>query len=236
LQQLQQAFEREKQAAADISHELRTPLAALLATLEVGLRKSRSPDEYRELLADCYAAGRQMGQLVERLLTLARLDAGAEKLTPQDVDVTRLAEECADLVRPLAQARDLSLEVRRNGLVVLRTDADKLREIITNLLHNAVEYNRPAGRIEVVVAESAGQAELDVHDTGVGISQEQCRHIFERFYRADPSRHTNGGAHAGLGLAIVKACLDLLGGRITLKSKEGEGTTFHVEVPPLHAV
>src|SRR5205814_8332115 len=111
LELLRRAFTREKQAAADISHELRTPLAALLTTTEVALRKSRTPDEYRELLQDCHATGKQMNQLVERLLSLARLDAGVDTFRPQDVDVAELAEQCAALVRPLAEARELHLQV-----------------------------------------------------------------------------------------------------------------------------
>jgi signal transduction histidine kinase len=235
LELLQSAFEREKHAAADISHELRTPVAALLTTLEVGLRKSRSPEEYRELLAECHAAGQQMSHLVERLLTLARLDSGVDGLRPEEIDVTLLAEECVELVRPLARAGDLSLSISRNGPAIVRTDSGKLREIVINLLHNAIDYNRPAGSVELIVGERAGRIDLEVRDTGIGITAESCRHIFERFYRADVSRHTNGGLHAGLGLAIVKGCVDLLGGTIRVKSTVGEGTSFRVEIPPLTA-
>jgi signal transduction histidine kinase len=233
LQQLQRAFEREKHAVADMSHELRTPLAALMTTLDVALRKPRSPEEYRELLSDCHLAGRQMSQLVERLLALARLDAGVDTIRPQEIDAARFAEECADLVRPLARARDLSLEVHRDGPMPLRTDPDKLREILTNLLHNAIEYNRPAGIVDLTVRKAGARVEFEVRDTGTGISTEQCQHVFERFYRVDESRTSNSGYHAGLGLAIVKSCVDLLGGTIRLKSAEGQGTTFQVEMPSL---
>ncbi len=106
LRQLGWAFDREKQAAADISHELRTPLAALLTTVEVALRKSRSAAEYREILEECRSSGRQMSHMVERLLALARLDAGAERARPRSVDAGELALQCADLVRPLAAPRD----------------------------------------------------------------------------------------------------------------------------------
>ena len=124
LDLLKRTFAREKQAAADISHELRTPLAALLTTTEVGLRKPRSAEEYRELLADCHATGQQMSQLIERLLALARLDAGVDTLRPREVDASSVAEQCATLVRPLVAARGLTLQVERNGPVVL---ADRSR-------------------------------------------------------------------------------------------------------------
>jgi two-component system, OmpR family, heavy metal sensor histidine kinase CusS len=230
LDLLKRAFAREKQAAADISHELRTPLAALLTTLEVGLRKPRPPEEYRELLADCHAAGQQMSQLVERLLALARLDAGVDTLRPRPIDAAQLAEQCATLVRPLAEARDLNLTVVRNGPVPIHTDPDKLREVVTNLLHNAIEYNRPKGSVELSVCRENGHLCLEVRDTGIGIKPEAREHIFERFYRADSSRHAEG-LHAGLGLAIVKGYVDLMGGSLSVESQEGQGSRFRLELP-----
>jgi heavy metal sensor kinase len=230
LELLKRTFAREKQAAADISHELRTPLAALLTTTEVALRKPRSAEEYRELLADCHTTGLQMNQLIERLLALARLDAGVDTLRPREVDASSVAEQCATLVRPLAAARGLSLRVERNGPVVLQTDPDKLREILNNLLHNAIEYNRPEGSIEVALARQNGHVLLEVRDTGIGIAPAAREQIFERFYRADPSRQADG-LHAGLGLAIVKGYVDLMGGKISVQSTEGQGTTFRVELP-----
>src|SRR5262249_23809442 len=188
LDQLKRAFEREKQAAADMSHELRTPLAALLTTLEVGLRRPRTADQYAQLLRDCHAIGRQMTQLVEQMLMLARIDAGMDSIRLQEVDVAALAEQCVALVRPLAEARGLHVDLHRNGPARLTTDPNKLREVIINLLHNAIEYNRPDGRVEVNVEQRNGQLQVAVHDTGIGISAKALGHIFERFYRADESR------------------------------------------------
>jgi two-component system, OmpR family, heavy metal sensor histidine kinase CusS len=230
LDLLKRAFAREKQAAADISHELRTPLAALLTTIEVGLRKQRSPEEYRELLQDCHATGQQMSQLVERLLALARLDAGVDTLRPQTVDAAELAAQCADLVHPLAQARDVVLRVHRNGPCPINADPNKLREIFTNLLHNAIEYNRPHGSIDLSVARQDGTLSVEVRDTGIGIAPDARQHIFERFYRADPARQDTG-LHAGLGLAIVKGYVDLMGGNISVDSTEGVGSVFRLEMP-----
>ena len=230
LEQLRRAFEREKQATADISHELRTPLAALLTTTEIALRKPRTPDEYRELLGDCRLSAQQMNQTIERLLTLARLDAGVDHLRPQTVDAAVLAEQCAALVRPLAEARNLQLHVHRNGAASLMTDPDKLREVVTNLLHNAVQYNRPAGSIDLSIALAGERLQVEVRDTGIGIGAEARERIFERFYRADPSRGTDG-LHCGLGLAIVKEYVDLMGGSIAVESTLGEGSIFRISLP-----
>jgi heavy metal sensor kinase len=230
LDMLQKAFDREKQAAADISHELRTPLAALMTTVEVGLRKVRTPEHYDELLRECRSVGQHMTQLVEQLLVLARLDAGRGAVRPQDVNVTKLTEQCTDLVRPLADSRGLTLDVHCPGPVHLRTDPDKLREVLTNLLHNAIEYNRPQGRVDVHVERTNGILRLAVTDTGIGIAEPARDHLFERFFRVDDSRHADG-LHAGLGLAIVKGYVELLGGTVAVESVEGKGSTFRVDLP-----
>jgi heavy metal sensor kinase len=230
LDMLKRAFAREKQAAADISHELRTPLAALMATLDVALKKPRGAEEYRELLEDCRLSGQQMSRLVERLLALARLDAGVDTLRTEQIDVAGLAEQCAAVVRPLADARGLTLRVHRNGPTPMQADANKLSEVMTNLLHNAIQYNRPAGSIDLTVERENGYLRLEVRDTGIGIGPEARSHIFERFYRADPSRHTDG-LNAGLGLAIVKGYVELMGGTISVESAEGVGSSFRVELP-----
>ena len=239
LDLLKRAFAREKQATADISHELRTPLAALLTTAELALRKPRSAEQYRELFEDCRLSAQQMNHIVERLLTLARLDAGVDLLRQQPVDLAELAEQCATVVRPLAEARGLHLSVYTpaapadqggDGPARMLADPIKLREVLNNLLHNAIQYNRPEGRIDLTVARDNGHVRLEVQDTGIGIAPEARERIFERFYRADPSRNADD-LHAGLGLAIVKEYVDLMGGRITVNSQEGQGSTFRVELP-----
>jgi signal transduction histidine kinase len=230
LDELRKAFEREKQAAADISHELRTPVASILTAVEVALRKPRTADEYRQTLEDCRGVARQMRQLVERLMALARLDAGSDKLRPRPVDVSELVRECAALIKPLAGERGLDVRVHCPKPVVWTTDPDKLREVLVNLLHNAVQYNRQDGSIDVSAQSADGWLDVQVHDTGPGIPKDAFGHIFERFYRADPSREASE-LHAGLGLSIVKGYVGLLGGTITVDSQVGQGSTFRVRLP-----
>jgi signal transduction histidine kinase len=230
LEQLRRVFEREKQAAADISHELRTPVASILAMLDVALKKPRSAEEYRQTLLDCRAVGGQMRQLVERLMALARLDAGSDRIKPVDIDVGELVEDVATMVKPLAGERGLKLHVDCPSEVTWKTDPDKLREILVNLLHNAIQYNKPNGSIDVSAETENGWLDLRVRDTGIGIAPENSQRIFERFYRADPSRN-DSGLHAGLGLSIVKGYVGLLGGTIKVESQSGQGSTFHVRLP-----
>lgn len=234
LKLLERAFAREKQATADLSHELRTPLAALLTTIDLALRKPRTPEQYREMLADCRASATQVNEIVERLLTLARLDAGVDRLRPQPVQVDELVDQCATVVRPLAEARGLALTVTHHvdppEAAQLTTDPDKFREVLNNLLHNAIEYNRPSGRIDLTLGRHNGRLQVEVRDTGIGIPADARDRIFERFFRADPSRNGDG-LHAGLGLAIVKEYVELMGGRISVESEEGRGSTFRLELP-----
>ncbi len=229
LRQLQAAFDREKRAAADISHELRTPLAALTTTIEVACRKSRSAEQYRQTLDECRGIARQMSQLVERMLTLAWIDAGTDELRTEKVEIGELVAGIAAVGKPLAEAHGLTFRVQMSGPLTLRTDPDKVREVMMNLIHNAIEYNRPAGEVEVAAVATNDGVALEVRDTGIGMPPEIQEKIFERFFRGDPSRQATG-VHAGLGLAIVKEYVDRLGGQLTVDSAVGRGSRFRVEL------
>lgn len=230
LDMLRRAFAREKQAVADISHELRTPIASLQATLDVALRKSRSPEQYREVLEDCRRINKQLAQLVERIMTLASLDAGNDRLEISRVNASEIADACAAVIRPLATSHQLTFHLDVAEDLELDTDPDKLREILMNLLHNAVEYNRPGGQVDLLGYQDQGQVVFEVRDTGIGMTPEVSERIFERFFRADPSRHATG-VHAGLGLSIVREYVTRLGGTITVSSRPGEGSTFRLGLP-----
>jgi signal transduction histidine kinase len=230
LDQLRRAFAREKQSVADISHELRTPIASLQATLDVALRKPRTPDQYRATLEDCRAICKQLGQLVERIMVLASLDAGTARTVSTRTDAADVAAGCAAVIRPLAASHGLEFSSRVAAPLELDTDPDKLREVLVNLLHNAVEYNSPGGRIELAGRRENGSVVLEVRDTGIGMAADVKDRIFERFFRADASRQATG-VHAGLGLAIVKEYVERLGGRIAVESEPGSGSTFRVTLP-----
>ncbi len=234
LDELRRAFDREKQAVADLSHELRTPVTAILATLDVALRKPRTAEEYRQVIVDSRIVAGNMRQLVERLLSLARLDAGVAQLRIEPVEIDEVLGEVSALIRPLAVEKGLKFTVDAPPHLVWITDRDKLREILVNLLHNAVQYNRPKGSIQLRARQSGDQLEITVTDTGIGIALSDIPHIFERFYRADVSRE-EPALHAGLGLSIVHGYAGLLGGTIGANSELGAGTTFRLTIPPLEA-
>ena len=229
LESLKRAFDREKQAVGDISHELRTPLAALLATIEVSLRKPREVSVYQETLQNSRTICKQMSRLVDRIMTLATLDSNEDRFKTSFTDAIDVVESCETLIRPLAESNGLSFQTEVPDSAWLMTDADKLREVLINLLHNAIEYNRPEGTITLTLHDIDDDLVFEVSDTGIGMTDEVRSHIFERFYRADSSRHATG-IHAGLGLAVVKEYLERMDATIEVQSMPNKGTTFRVRV------
>jgi signal transduction histidine kinase len=231
LKALERAFEHEKQAVADLSHELRTPIAALLTTLDVALRKPRTPEQYQATLSECREITRQLSVLVERIMTLAWLDSGKDTPVREPVDFPELVQSCVALIRPLAEVKAISVTTECDPGVIVTSDSGKIREILMNLLHNAIEYNRPGGSVVVEVhAAPWGGATLIVKDTGIGMTPETQARVFERFFRADPSRNSSG-AHAGIGLAIVQEYVNRLHGTIRIESTPDVGTSFILTFP-----
>jgi len=175
-----------------------------------------------------------MTMLVERLLVLSRLDAGVDPIRKEPVNIVELAGQCVDMLRPIADQRQISIEMdvddSANMLEPQPSDPAKLREVLVNLIDNAVHYNKDEGAVTLRISAAPKSVVLEVIDTGVGMSPETQSHLFERFYRADPSRQSET-VNAGLGLAIVKGYIDLFGGTISVNSLPGKGSTFRVTLP-----
>lgn len=226
---LEAAFAQQKQFTADASHELRTPLTVIISEAQTTLARERSAPEYRETLEACLETAQQMRRLAESLLELARFDAGQEPMRHERFDLAATAEACVALVRPLAVRRHIEMRCDLSRVECLG-DADRLGQVITNLLTNAIQYNSDRGFVQVSVQPQRDSAILSVSDNGPGIPEEALPHIFERFYRADQSRSGAAG-RSGLGLAISKAIVEAHGGTIEVSSQTGAGTTFTVRLP-----
>ena len=226
---LEAAFAQQAQFTADASHDLRTPLAVIITEAQTALARARSADEYRETIEGCLGTAQQMRRLTDSLLELARFDAGQETLKREPFDLAQVARECAELVRPLAEQRGITIDAELAAVECLG-DAGRISQVVTNLLTNAIEFNRDQGKIRIVVDADPSGARLQVVDTGEGIPAEDLAHIFERFYRADKSRSRAQG-HNGLGLAICKAIVDAHGGSIAVSREVGAGSTFTVKLP-----
>jgi heavy metal sensor kinase len=219
---LQATLEQQTRFTADASHELRTPLAILVSQIELALRKDRSAAEYRETIETCHRAALRMKSVVESLLTLARADAKELAIARERVDLKPLVEESVALLRPMAADQNVTVGVVAEPCEVAG-DRERLRDVVMNLVTNAIRYNRPNGRVDVALKGGV----LTVADTGVGIPERDRPHIFERFYRVDKARSREIGG-TGLGLAITKWIVEAHGGSIAFTSREGEGTTFTV--------
>ena len=226
---LEKAFERQTRFTADASHELRTPLAIVMSQAELALRKDRSPEEYRETLETSLKASLRMMAVVAGLLTLARADAKELEVRKERVDLGRLVEETASLLGPLAMERKVALTVSAEPVAVTG-DADRLREVVTNLITNAIRYNVQGGKVDVTLAIEKDVAALSVADTGIGIPEKDQPQLFERFFRVDKARSREVGG-TGLGLAISKWIVEAHGGTISFASRENAGSTFSVRLP-----
>jgi signal transduction histidine kinase len=167
---------------------------------------------------------------VDGLLTLARADAGKLDLRREWLDLKPVVEEGLELVKPLADEQGVALKARLESAAVAG-DAGRLGQVVTNLLSNAVQYNRPGGTVRVRLESSGDDVMLEAADTGCGIPEEDRPHIFERFYRVDKARTRASGGH-GLGLAISKGVVDAHGGTVGFDSAPGRGSTFRVRLPP----
>lgn len=227
---LEAAFAQQRQFTADASHELRTPLAVMITEAQTTLARERSAAEYRDTVAACLQTAQQMRRLTDSLMRLARFDTGQEIMARGPVNLAQVASESIERIRPLAEQKRLKLSATLNP-VVASGDMDRIGQVATNLLSNAVQFNREGGSVDILTRMEHGMPVMEVRDTGQGIGPEDLPHIFERFYRADKSRSRSDG-HVGLGLAICKAIVEAHGGAIAVASQRGVGTTFTVRLPP----
>ena len=225
---LETAFAQQKQFASDAAHELRTPVTVILTQTQTALNRERDAASYKQTVEACQRAAQRMRKLIESLLALARFDAGQEVLRRTDFDFSETIADSAELVQPLADERAVKISVDIEP-VKITGDSERLAQVVTNLLTNAIQYNQPAGEVRVQLESQNGLAVLTVTDTGQGIAPADLPLVFGRFYRADQSR--TGAGNAGLGLAITKAIIEAHGGTIEVASQENSGTTFTVRLP-----
>ncbi|HWD92671.1 MAG TPA: ATP-binding protein [Verrucomicrobiae bacterium] len=224
---LDAAFAQQQQFTSDAAHELRTPVTVMLTQTQTTLGRERSAAEYRETLESCQRAAQRMRRLIESLLELARLDAGQQPMKRSRFDLAQTARECVALISPLAHDRRVKILCDLPPLPCTG-DPERLAQVITNLLTNAITYNKEDGEVRISGEAKNGFVILTVQDTGVGISAADVPRVFDRFYRADQSR-TSG--NTGLGLAISKAIVQAHGGEIEVFSEMGVGTVFVVRLP-----
>jgi heavy metal sensor kinase len=230
---LEAAFAQQGRFVCDAAHELRTPLAVLLTQIQTAVAHPRQAAEYQGALEACQRTAQRMRRLVESLLELARFDSGQEPIQRRPFSLTRMIRDCLGLLEPLARQRAVRMHADLPELDY-EGDADRLAQAVTNLLTNAIDYSREGGQVSVAAQQKDGFVVIEVQDTGPGIAPQHLPHLFERFYRVDPSR-SSGHGHTGLGLAIAKAIVEAHGGSLEATSRLGEGSILTLRLPRAEA-
>ena len=231
MRPIREAYERQRQFAADASHELRTPLAVVLASADLLHSDPTITSPFlKQVIEDVRDEVKKMTKLVGDLLTVARTDGRATQFKPVRMDIAAAARQTVRMMRPFAEKKDIAIEELLPKRAEIYADEQKIRQLILILVDNAVKYTPEHGHIEVSLStEERGMVCLSITDSGIGIAKEHQERIFDRFYRVDKARSRRMGGN-GLGLAIAREIVEAHHGSITLNSELGKGTTFHVRL------
>lgn len=234
LDLLRDYLERNREFVANAAHELRSPLAAVQSTVEVTLNSDRTVEEYKEILGEIADQCGQLRVLVNQLLLLAENDAARTKIKMQPIALDHLVDKAVEMFRGVAEERGVQLIADLHGPTMIEGDADRLRQVINNLIDNSLKFTPEGGQVFVSLSRhpDGNRVTLKVADTGSGISQDDLPHVFERFYRGDKSRQRiNLTAGNGLGLSICWSIVAAHNGTIHVDSCEGQGSVFSVTLP-----
>lgn len=235
LDRLGEAFVRQKQVTGEASHQLRTPLTAMQGQIDLALRLERSPEEYRRVLGLLQKKTRYLRQIVESLLFLARADAEVSQPSLELVDLAAWLAEHVEGWRDAHESANVQLKVAHPGQVSVRAQPVLLGELLNNLLENAVKYSPQGMQIDLELARDEAFARIVVEDHGLGMTEDDVRHIFEPFYRGRNARDS-GLSGIGLGLAVAARLASVFGGKIEVESELGRGSRFVVSLPLVTSV
>jgi heavy metal sensor kinase len=230
ITRLDDAFQNSKRFVADASHELRTPLTILRGELETLAQDARLRGDIADRLGSLLEEVERLTKIVERLFALSRLDAGEAQAEWVRFDLASMAATTAEQMNVLAEEKKISLRCEAEASVYVDGDRARLKQVVVNLVDNAIKYTPEAGAIRVRTKAIGDRAILEVADTGIGIPAAALHHVFERFFRVDPSRSRRPDG-AGLGLAIVRSICSAHGGSVEAESAVGLGSKFRVKLP-----
>jgi two-component system heavy metal sensor histidine kinase CusS len=223
---LEDSFTRLSQFSADLAHELRTPIANIRGEAEVALTRTRTADEYREVIESSVGECERLSGIVDNLLFLARAEAAEEHIERTLFDGRDATEKIAAFYEPIAEERHTAITCAGHGEVF--ADPMLFGRAVSNLVENALRFTPAGGTIQISIATAAAHSQISVKDSGSGIAAEHLPRVFDRFYRADSSRSSKG---SGLGLALVKSITDLHGGSALVQSEVDRGTTVVLTFP-----
>jgi heavy metal sensor kinase len=229
IDRLREAFEQNRRFLADASHELRTPLMALRGELE-SVAQDAQPAQARDRIGSALEEVDRLANIVETLFAISRLEAGEAQRQWARFDLAQLAASAADQMALLAEDKGVSVACNVEGAVTVEGDQARIKQVVVNLLDNAIKYTPSGGSIRLNVRALEKKAVMEVIDTGIGIPASALPHVFERFFRVDEARSRKVDG-AGLGLAIVKSICSAHGGQVEVDSVESRGSRFRVELP-----
>ena len=230
IARLDDAFQNSKRFVADASHELRTPLTILHGELEMFAEDARLDTEEHDRVASMLEEVARLGRIVEQLVALSRLDAGESQTEWKQFDLAELARTTAEHMGLLAEDKHIAISCDASRPVLIEGDRARLKQVVVNLLDNAVKYTPENGAIQLSVNAVNGHAVLEVADSGIGIPPDALPHVFDRFFRVDPARSADSGS-AGLGLSIVKSICTAHGAEVDVQSTVRQGSCFRVTLP-----
>ena len=212
----------------NIAHDLKSPITRIRGVAEMTLTSGKSFDEYHSMAANTIEECDRLLTMIETMLDISELEAGAGNLAMGEVDIATLVEDACELFQPLAEDKGLTIVAELPTNCRVYGDVQRLQRMVANLLDNAIKYTPTEGTVTVSLDEDKDQVFLSIKDTGIGISEEDLTNIFDRFYRCDPSRSETG---VGLGLSLVMAIAHYHGGDVAASSYPGKGSTFTISLP-----
>jgi len=235
ISRLEASFEQIGQFSIDASHELRTPLTIMRGEIEVALKGNQTPAYYKETLASLLDEVMRMANIIEGLILLAKADGGTERLNRKPMRLDRLVNEIKEDAEVLAQQKEIDISISRLDEATIMGDEIRLRQLMLNLVENAIKYTPDHGKVMLSLEANNGDANFTVEDTGIGIAKGDLGKIFDRFYRVDKSRSRLPDG-LGLGLSISKWIAEAHGGNLVAESEVGVGTKFTLILPtaPVH--
>ncbi len=229
-EKLEQVEAMRRQLIGDVSHELRTPLTAIKGSME-GLIDGvlpASPETFQQI----HQEADRLSRLVDDLQELSRVEAGAYSLDVRSTPVEALVQSTLKRLGPQAKSKGIDLHADlATGLPAVQADPDRIAQVLTNLIGNALQYTPEGGRVIISAAAQGGEVRVSVADTGIGIPAEHLPHLFTRFYRVDKSRSRASGGGSGIGLTIARHLVEAHGGQIWAESEQGQGAAFHFTLP-----